>query len=186
MAEGDPPLVTAKILVVDDDAVTRAVITQVLHEEGVFEVTEAIDGATALDRFSRDQPDLVLLDVIMPELDGFEVCRRIKEDQETRLTPVVLLTALGSTDSRVRGIEAGADEFLTKPVERVELLARVRSLLKLKRFTDDLERAESLILMLASTIEARDPYTEGHCYRISEYSRRFAERIGLNADDVEA
>lgn len=186
MADGDPPLVTAKILVVDDDAVTRAVITQVLHEEGVFEVTEAADGAAALDRFSRDQPDLVLLDVIMPELDGFEVCRRIKEDQETRLTPVVLLTALGSTDSRVRGIEAGADEFLTKPVERVELLARVRSLLKLKRFTDDLERAESLILMLASTIEARDPYTEGHCNRISEYSRRFAERIGLNADDVEA
>ena len=119
VTDGDPPLVTAKILVVDDDAVTRAVITQMLHEEGVFEVTEAADGAVALDRFSRDQPDLVLLDVIMPELDGFEVCRKIKENQETRLTPVVLLTALGSTDYRVRGIDAGADEFFTKPVEKV-------------------------------------------------------------------
>ncbi len=186
MAEGDPPLVTAKILVVDDDAVTRAVITQVLQQEGVFEVTEAVDGAAALDQFSRVQPDLVLLDVIMPELDGFEVCRRIKQDQATRLTPVVLLTALDSTGDRVRGIEAGADEFLTKPVEKVELLARVRSLLNLKRFTDDLERAEALILMLASAIEARDPYTEGHCNRLSEYCRRFAERIGLGADEVEA
>lgn len=179
-------MVTARILVVDDDAVTRAVITQVLQKEGGFQVTEAVDGAAALDRFSRDQPDLVLLDVIMPGPDGFEVCRKIKEDQETRLTPVVLLTHLGSTDDRVRGIEAGADEFLTKPVEKVELLARVRSLLNLKRFTDDLEHAESLILMLARAIEARDQYTEGHCNRLSEYSRRFAERIGLSADEVEA
>ena len=99
---------------------------------------------------------------------------------------MVLLTHLGSTDDRVRGIEAGADEFLTKPVEKVELLARVRSLLNLKRFTDDLEHAESLILMLARAIEARDQYTEGHCNRLSEYSRRFAERIGLSADEVEA
>ena len=186
MADSDPTLVTAKILVVDDDAVTRAVITRVLREEGVFEVTEAADGVAALDRFSTDQPDLVLLDVLMPELDGFAVCRNIKEDQETRLTPVVLLTALGSTFDRVRGLEAGADEFLTKPVERVELLARVRSLLKLKQFTDVLESAEALILMLASAIEARDPYTEGHCNRLSENSRRFAERIGLSADEVEA
>ena len=176
---------SGKILVVDDDMVSRAAVCQMLREEG-FVVTEAVDGTTALEQFSKDPPDLVLLDVIMPEPNGFEVCQRLKDDPETRLTPVVLLTGLDTTGDRVQGIEAGADEFLSKPVERVELIARVRSLLNLKRFTDDLEHAESVILALASAIEARDPLTKGHCQRLSDYSKRLAERVGLSSEDIEA
>ena len=153
-----------KILLVDDDAVGRAAVGQMLRTNG-FEVIEAVDGTSALKRFKEDHPDLVLLDVVMPEPDGFEVCRTLKADPETRLTPVVLLTGLDKTNDRVKGIEAGADEFLSKPVESIELIARARSLLNLKRFTDALERAETVILTLASAIEARDPKTEGHCNR---------------------
>lgn len=182
---GDAQGMSGKILVVDDDMVSRAAVCQMLREEG-FVVTEAVDGTTALEQFAKDPPDLVLLDVIMPEPNGFEVCQRLKDDPETRLTPVVLLTGLESTGDRVQGIEAGADEFLSKPVESVELMARVRSLLNLKRFTDDLERAEDVILALASAIEARDPLTEGHCQRLSDYSSRLAERIGLGPEDVDA
>ena len=182
---GDAQGMIGKILVVDDDMVGRAAVCQMLRDEG-FTVTEAVDGDTALEQFYKDPPDLVLLDVIMPEPNGFEVCQRLKDDPETRLIPVVLLTGLDSTGDRVEGIEAGADEFLSKPVESVELMARVRSLLNLKRFTDDLEHAESVILALASAIEARDPLTEGHCQRLSDYSRRLAERVGLTSEDIEA
>ncbi len=174
-----------KILLVDDDAVGRAAVGQMLRTNG-FEVIEAVDGTSALKRFKEDRPDLVLLDVVMPEPDGFEVCRTLKADPETRLTPVVLLTGLDKTNDRVKGIEAGADEFLSKPVESIELIARARSLLNLKRFTDALERAETVILTLASAIEARDPKTEGHCNRLSAYGGRLAERLGLGSDQVEA
>ena len=174
-----------RILVVDDDAVGRTVVCQMLRSNG-FDVIEAVDGTSALERFKEDPPDLVLLDVVMPEPNGFEVCRALKADPETRLIPVVLLTGLDKTDDRVRGIEAGADEFLSKPVESVELIARARSLLNLKRFTDDLEHAETVILSLASAIEARDPNTEGHCDRLSVYGGRLAERLGLSPDHVEA
>jgi putative two-component system response regulator len=117
--------------------------------------------------------------VEMPRMDGFEVCRRIKSDPETRLTPVVLITALSDTEDRVRGIQTGADDFLTKPVERSELLARVRSLLSLKRYTDDLDRAESVLLALARSIEGKVPYTEGHCERLANFSRKLGRRLGL-------
>ena len=106
---------SGKILVVDDDMVSRAAVCMMLREEG-FAVTEAADGTIALEQFSNDPPDLVLLDVIMPEPNGFEVYHRLKDDPETRLTPVVLITGLDSTTERVHGIEAGADEFLSKPV----------------------------------------------------------------------
>ncbi len=180
-----PHEMNGKILLVDDDAVGRAAVGQMLRTNG-FEVIEAVDGTSALKRFKEDRPDLVLLDVVMPEPNGFEVCRTLKADPETRLTPVVLLTGLDKTDDRVHGIEAGADEFLSKPVESVELIARARSLLNLKRFTDDLEHAEAVILTLANAIEARDPSTEGHCNRLSHYSSRLAERLGMGSDQVDA
>ena len=109
-----------------------------------------------------ERPDVVLLDVNMPRLDGFEVCRRLKANPATRLIPVVLLTGLAAVEDRVRGIDAGADDFLSKPYAAAELEARVRSLTRLKRYTDDLDSAESVILSLARTIEARDLYIQGH------------------------
>jgi putative two-component system response regulator len=126
--------------------------------------------------------DLVLLDVIMPGRNGFSVCRHIKSQPETRLIPVVLITGLANPENRVEGIESGADDFISKPLNRDELLARVRSLLKVKRFTDELESAESVLFMLARSIEAKDPYTEGHCDRLSRYSSALAARLALPED----
>lgn len=169
---------SATILVVDDNGAVRELLAELLRVQG-FTVHTASDGDSALAEFSRCQPDLVLLDVVMPGLDGFEVCRLLKQNPEHRLVPVVLVTGLSATGDRVRGIEAGADDFLTKPVDRSELFARVRSLLSLKAHTDELERAESVLYALARSIEGKDPYTEGHCERLSEYSTRLGERLSL-------
>jgi putative two-component system response regulator len=123
---------------------------------------------------------------MMPRVDGVEVCRRLKKDPESRLTPIVLVTALSAKEDRVRGIEAGADDLLTKPVDRIELLARVRSLLNLKAYTDELERAESVLFALARSIEGRDTYTGGHCERLADYSERLGRRLGLPEEQIRA
>jgi putative two-component system response regulator len=176
---------SGKILVVDDDAANRELLEEVLVAEGL-EVVTAPDGRSSLQEFARLKPDLVLLDVNMPFLDGFEVCRRLKRDPDTRLTPIVLVTALSATEDRVRGIKAGADGFLSKPLDQSELLAHVRSLLNLKAYTDELDRAESVLFALARTIEGKDPCTEGHCERLQEYSAQLGKQIGLAEDQVTA
>jgi putative two-component system response regulator len=122
----------------------------------------------------------------MPGLSGFDLCRQVKANPATRLIPVVLITALNESDDRIEGINAGADDFLSKPINVSELRARVRSLIRLKRYTDELENAESVIISLALTIEARDPYTEGHCERLADYAVAFGDRLGLLEDDLEA
>jgi putative two-component system response regulator len=133
-----------------------------------------------------DDPDLVLLDVNMPGIDGIEVCRRLKADMVTRLIPVVILTTLAGSEDRIRGIEAGADDFLAKPPVMAELEARVRSLVRLKRYTDELDSAEAVILSLGLTIEARDPYTKGHCLRLAAYATALGARFGLADDQLVA
>jgi len=174
-----------RILVAEDDEQNRELLTFILQAEG-FEIIPAVDGKSALEEFVRTQPDLVLSDATMPYVDGFEVCRRIKQDPERRLTPVILVTGLSAIQDRVRGIQAGADDFLSKPVDRLELLARVHSLLSLKAHTDELERAEMVLFTLARSIEAKDPYTHGHCERLSELSAGLGKRIGLNEEEITA
>jgi len=174
-----------KILVVDDDAANRELLQETLIAEGL-EVVTAPDGRSSLEEFARLKPDLVLLDVNMPFLDGFEVCRRLKSNPETRLTPVVLVTGLTGREDRVRGIKSGADGFLSKPVDQSELLAHVRSLLSLKAHTDELERAELVLFALARCIEGKDPNTEGHCERLSGYSVQLGKEIGLPDDQLVA
>ena len=124
----------------------------------------------------------MLLDVEMPRIDGMEVCRRFKTDSATRLIPIVMITGLSATEDRIRAINAGADDFLTKPFVIPELEARVRSLTRLKRYTDGLDYAESVILSLALTIEARDPNTHGHCQRLARYAAALGTRLGLDLD----
>jgi putative two-component system response regulator len=174
-----------RILVVDDQEANLHLLSRLLMRDGHV-VYRASNGLEALELVSREQPDLVLLDVVMPLMSGFDVCRELKRHASTRLIPVVLITTLQGAEDRIQGIEAGADDFLTKPVNSHELRARVRSLLRIKRYTDDLDSAESVILSLALTIEARDTYTEGHCQRLAGYATAFGQALGLGEDDVAA
>lgn len=185
----DTPLdsltVAGTVLVVDDLAATRDLLTSVLVREG-YRVHCAADARNIIDLVRRQQPDLVVMDVLMPHLSGFEACAALKSEPSTRLVPVVLITGLDDSDSRVRGIDAGADDFLTKPFNLAELRARVRSLVRIKRYTDDLDSAEAAIISLALTIEARDPLTNGHCQRLAAYAGQLGAAIGLSADDLTA
>lgn len=174
----------AHILVVDDLPANTRVLEALLTRDG-YRVTVAEDGEQALEIVARERPDLVLLDILMPKMDGYEVCRQLKSDPLTRLIPVVLVTGLTDTDSRVRGLEVGADDFMAKPFIVPEMRARVASLLRIKRYTDALDSAESVILSLAMTIEARDLATKGHCQRLAHYAVALGERIGLSDDDID-
>ena len=180
-----PPEPRATVVVADDTPAVGDYLARLLAREG-HRVVRAYNGAEALEIIAREQPDVALLDVMMPERNGFEVCQAIKSDPGTRLIPVVLVTSLQNPEDRLRGIEAGADDFLSKPPNPHELLARIRSLLRLKRYTDELDSAQSVIMSLALTIEARDAYTDGHCQRLSTSASAVGEAMGLHADDVEA
>src|SRR6202050_3778229 len=171
-----------RILIVDDESSARVALATLLRREG-YEVSHASDGPSALAECASFRPDIILLDILMPGMDGFEVCRRIKATPETRLTPVVLITGLSETEDRIKGINAGADDFLSKPIDFNELLARTRSLLRLKQYTDELENAESVLFSLARSIEARDPYTRGHCERLAEMSAQLGGRLGGSGED---
>jgi putative two-component system response regulator len=174
-----------RVLIVDDESSARIALATLLRREG-FEVRDVSNGEAALSECASFRPDLILLDIVMPGVDGFEVCRRIKATPETRLTPVVLITGLSATEDRIKGINAGADDFLSKPIDFNELLARTRSLLRLKQYTDELENAEGVLFSLALSIEARDPYTSGHCERLAEMSARLGEKLGLPEEDIRA
>jgi putative two-component system response regulator len=173
-----------RIVVADDDPANVAVLERWLRRDGHV-VYRAFNGDEAMAIVAQQQPDLVLLDVRMPKQTGFDVCRALKRDAATRLIPVVLVTALPNAGDKIEGIEAGADDFLTKPINPPELQARVRSLLRLKRHTDDLDSAEAVIFSLALTIEARDAFTEGHCQRLSTYATALGQALRLSADDLQ-
>jgi len=166
------------ILVADDNESIREPLVEMLRLN-CYRVIAVNNGEQAFAEACSQLVDLVLLDVMMPGPTGFSVCHAIKARPETRFVPVVLITGLASTEDRIRGIEAGADDFLHKPVRKEELLARVRSLVRLKRYTDELENAETVLCTLARSIEAKDPYTEGHCDRLSRFTVSLAEEIGL-------
>lgn len=168
----------ATILVADDNEMNRELLCDILTGEG-YKVVGAENGNQALNTIQNKSIDLALLDVMMPGKTGFDLCQFIKSRPETRFIPVVLVTGLTSVDDRIRGIRSGADDFLSKPVNSQELLARTRSLLRLKEYTDELENAETVLFSLALSIEAKDPYTKGHCDRLSAYSEAMGRRLGL-------
>ena len=174
-----------RVLVADDTESIRALFQKLLTNEG-HHVVSVEDGMAALDAVRRHRPDVVLLDVGMPGVDGIEVCRQLKSDPLTRLTPVVLVTGLSDLSDRIKGIEAGADDFLSKPVHPHELRARVASLSRMKHLTDALDSAEAAFMALAMTIEARDPTTNGHCERLSTHAVVLGRALGLPPEDLEA
>ena len=166
------------VLVVDDGAANRELIRMYLSTIDC-EVRLAADGVAALEMIEREPPDLVLLDVRMPRMDGYEVCRRIKSTPRGKLLPVVMITGLSQTKHRVAALEAGADDFMTKPVEGAELTARVRSALRLKELYNTLDSAEHVIFSLATAVEAKDSFTERHTQRVGESARLLGLRLGL-------
>ena len=173
------------MLIVDDYEANISALRQLLERQG-YDVLTASNGRDALDLVHREHPDLVLLDVMMPGVSGLDVCASLKSVAETCLTPIVLVSALQERAARLEGLEAGADDFLSKPVDPQELYARVRSLIRLKRLTDDLESAESLFLTLGRFIEARDPFTEDHCDRLAQYATALGSKLNLDLADLDA
>ncbi len=174
----DKPL----ILIVDDSEQNREILMAYLEKEN-YRIEFACDGIEALDKVKNNPPDLILLDIMMPGMDGFEVCSTLKENRETRLIPVVMVTALNEKKDRIRGIEVGSDDFVSSPFDKEELLARLRSLLKMKQFSDQLDDAEQVIIALARAVEAKDAYTKGHVDRVAAFASSLAKEAGLPEDE---
>lgn len=180
-----PAVTRGRVLVVEDDRQNARLLQRLLTVDG-FAVSVVHDGEAALSAVASEAPDVVLLDWMLPKVSGLEVCRRLKADPETRLIPIVLVTGFGLRDNRLAGINAGADEFLTKPFDQEELRARVRALVRLKSATDELESVASVIVSLALTVEARDAGTDGHCQRLAQSSAALGEACGVSETDLRA
>jgi putative two-component system response regulator len=174
-----------RILVVDDNPSIAGLMSQLLIMRG-YDVVTAADAQQAEAEIRRQPPDLILSDVSMPGKSGYELCRGLKENPATRLIPFVLITGLSDSEDKLRGIEAGADDFLNKPVLAEELTARVKSLLRVKEFTDELETADSVLCTLGLIVEGRDPYTEGHCERLATNAVELGRHLGLDEDSIVA
>ena len=177
--------IQGRVLIVEDDQQNARLLKRIVNADG-FEADIVHDGPSALAAIAAHPPDVILLDWMLPGLTGIEICRQLKNERATRLIPVIILTGLDARESRIEGIRAGADDFLTKPFDRGELQARVRSLARLKHYTDELDSAETIIRSLALTIEARDECTEGHCQRLAGYATTLGTALGLPADTQSA
>src|ERR1700726_2403888 len=172
-----------RILVVDDQPSIAGLMSQLLTMRG-YEVVTAADAQQAQAEVRRQPPDLILSDVRMPGKSGYDFCRELKSDPATRLIPFVLITGLTDSADKLRGIEAGAADFLNKPVLAEEITARVKSLLRVKEFTDELETADSVLCTLGLSVESRDPYTEGHCERLAVRAADLGRHLGMDEDSI--
>jgi putative two-component system response regulator len=177
--------IQGRVLIVEDDLQNARLLERIVNADG-FDADIVHDGVAALAAIAADPPDIVLLDWMLPGVTGIEICRQLKNDRSTRLIPVIILTGLDARETRIEGIRAGTDDFLTKPFDRGELQARVRSLARLKLYTDELDSAETIIRSLALTIEARDERTEGHCQRLAGYATTLGTALGLPAETQSA
>jgi putative two-component system response regulator len=175
----DRNLIASTILVADDNESNAELLSEILQEVG-YRTICVRTGSEALLKITTGDADLAVLDVRMPDKSGFEVCSAIKSNPSTRFVPVILVTGLCAANDRIQGIVSGADDFLNKPVNQQEVRARVKSLLRLKSYIDELEHAEIVLTSLAASIEAKDPYTAGHCERLSNYSVALGKKLGLS------
>ena len=175
----------ASILIADDDEISARYLKRLLTREG-HQVSVVSTADEVLELCRTQPPDVVVIDLLTPEGRGFEVCRQLKQQPHTRFVPVVIVTSDADRANRLEGISAGADEFLCKPFDSAELHARIQSLVRLKRQTDDLESAEAVLLGLGATIEARDPCTKGHCQRLAKYATALGKSLGLDETDLDA
>jgi putative two-component system response regulator len=176
---------SGRILIVDDDERNLKLLDMMLRVNG-YAVSKALNGEDALSLIRKAVFDLVLSDVMMPCMDGYELCRHIKKNAATQMLPVIMLTALDDIDSKVKAIECGADDFMNKPPNKVELAARIKSLIKVRRLTSKMASIRNVIFSLAGTVEAKDGYTQGHIDRVSTLAVNIGRKIGLNESEVEA
>ncbi len=172
-----------RILIVDDLADNIELIKSIFQDEPYIFDT-AGNGLEALIKIEKHSPDVILLDVIMPIMDGYQVCEKLKNNPATKLIPIIMLTGLEDSASKIKGINLGVDDFISKPINLYELKARVASLIRLKQYTDQLEYAEQIIFSLALAVEAKDSYTKGHCNRLANYGGLLAEKANLSAKDI--
>jgi putative two-component system response regulator len=177
------PASNIRVLVVEDDPANRALLDALLRREG-YGVMVAANGRDGLRAARDDVPDLVLLDVEMPGMNGLDVCRTLRSDPATVALPIILLTGRTETRDVVDGLDAGADDFVRKPYERAELLARIRSVLRLAEAMAEVDGAHGVIVALANAVEAKDELTERHCQRLSTFARELAIAAGVARQEV--
>lgn len=174
-----------KILIVDDDLRNLKLLEAMLIPLE-YQVVKASSGEDALSVVEKIDVDLILLDIMMPVMDGFEVCRRLKGKETTRLIPIVMVTALDDINSKVKAIDAGADDFLIKPPNKIELLARTKSLVKIRKLNRSLTSIENVVFSLANAVEAKDSYTQGHVERVSNMAVNLGKKMGLDRKELDA
>ncbi|MEW6108585.1 MAG: HD domain-containing phosphohydrolase [Nitrospirota bacterium] len=182
-----PPLTLNKeekpsILVVDDMQSNLELMEAIFQQAGYI-VYKALGASAALDIYHKYQVDIAILDVMMPGVNGFELCKKLKCITSKQFFPIILLTALSDTKSRITGLESGADDFISKPFDTLELITKIKSLLKLKELYEELDHSENIILTLVVAMEARDPYTKGHSTRVGTLSTEFASFLGFAGKD---
>lgn len=171
------------VLIVDDMAVNRKVAMFALTG---CTVLEAPDGDQALKMLAtHEEIDVILLDIMMPHISGYEVCRYIKNHPRWRMIPVIMLTALNDVESRVAALQAGADDFISKPFDDVELRARVHTSARAKHFSDQLEDTKDILIALANMVEVKDHYTNDHLHRLEKITNRFCNALGLTEQEHE-
>jgi len=173
------------ILVADDDPKNLKIMKAMLGSMG-YRIMACDSGPSALSVIRETPPDLVILDVMMPGMDGFEICKRIKCREGTRQIPVILLTALNDRDSKIQGIEAGADDFISKPADKNELLARIKSLINVKNLNRKLASFENILFSIANTVEAKDRYTRGHIRRVADLAVSIGKSFGMSGQELES
>lgn len=173
-----------KILIVDDNKVNVELLRSQLKPYQ-YNLEVSYDGEDALSKINVSPPDLVLLDLMMPKISGFEICRSIKQNKDTQFIPVIVITALQELDDKLKAIELGADDFLVKPINRLELTTRIKSLLHMKSLHDDLDTSESILISLAEALEAKDFYTRGHSERVAEIVMLIGKYLGIPERDLD-
>ena len=174
-----------RILIVDDNPANVELLKSQLKPYP-YKLECAFDGEEALEKVRKSPPDLLLLDIMMPRISGFEICRRLKNDKATQFIPIIVITALQEQSDKLKAIELGADDFLVKPINRLELTTRIKSLLRMKLLHDDLDTSESILFSLAEALEAKDFYTRGHSDRVAQLTVEMGRKLGIGETELEA
>ena len=173
------------VLVVDDEPRNAKLLEAILTPLD-YNVIKAYNGEEALSIADKMNIDLILLDIMMPIIDGYEVCKHLKQNEEKRLVPIIMVTALNDMESRIKGIETGADDFLSKPINKIEIQARTKALISTKKLNDKLTSIENMIVLLANAVEAKDKCTEGHVQRVSEMAVLLGKKLSLASHEITA